>query len=131
MEKEFIAFEQANILKELGFDEPCLGAYMGEKLVILGDSIIQMDITAHEAYNYVKAPLFQQAFRWIRKKYGVTHFITTGGDGCEKYFNYIIPTCYLKNISEDKKSMSYNKNGAFNSYEEAEIACLKKIINII
>jgi hypothetical protein len=30
MEKEFIPYKQALALKELGFDEPCLGWYLPE-----------------------------------------------------------------------------------------------------
>lgn len=68
MEKEFVTYDIALKLKELGFDEECLGAYMGHKLVIVGDNLIQTNVTAYEANNYIKAPLWQQVIDWCDSK---------------------------------------------------------------
>lgn len=65
MEKEFVTYDIALKLKELGFDEECLGAYMGHKLVIVGDNLIQTNVTAYEANNYIKAPLWQQVWSFL------------------------------------------------------------------
>jgi hypothetical protein len=39
MSKEFIPYEQALELKELGFDEPCLAVYRGGSLYGSGTSV--------------------------------------------------------------------------------------------
>ena len=41
MEKEFIPYEQALALKELGFDEPCL-VYITQKINLLAGIIIKI-----------------------------------------------------------------------------------------
>jgi len=52
MNKEFIPYEQALALKELGFDEPC----MSSRDMNNGEGLIQI-------------PLYQQAFRWFREEH--------------------------------------------------------------
>ena len=59
MNKEFVPYEQALALKELGFDEPCFGYYdEGGNLYT-------------EMVEVLKAPLYQQAFRFFREKHNV------------------------------------------------------------
>ena len=59
MNKEFVKYEQALALKELGFDEPCIGYYdEGGNLYT-------------EMVEVLKAPLYQQAFRWFRENHGL------------------------------------------------------------
>ena len=68
----------------------------------------------------VSAPLYQQAFRWFREKYKM-HIINP--DFGSK-FQYKIFNLHL--LKQGKES---GKTG-FNTYEEAELACLKKLIKI-
>ena len=116
MNKEFVSYEQALALKELGFNEPCLALY-----VPLKDSIYELEIGQSnpnkKKNKLVSAPTFSQAFRWFREKYGLGHMIS--GIGCETFLVYLI-----------------NKNGIITianakTYEEAEQACLDKLIEII
>jgi len=103
MNNEFIPYKQALDLKELGFDEYCFFDYNNE------GEITNVGI--------IPAPLHQQAFRWFRKKYGLC--------------------IVIKPIDDKKLELGYNltKNGLIMSphltYEEAELACLKKLIEII
>ena len=104
MEKEFIPYEQALDLKELGFDEPCLNFYFR------GEALIEMKATHtfKEDSECVKAPLYQQAFRWFREKYNLKEQYGT-------FPHHTIITNYL--IDGGKE-------------EEAELECLKKLIEI-
>jgi hypothetical protein len=77
MNKEFIPYELALELKELGFDEPCFRFY-SEKYTI--DSKTGGDIKTGEFYltdrpktkpMRCSAPLYQQAFRWLYQKLGI------------------------------------------------------------
>jgi len=98
MEKEFIPYEQALELKELGFDELCLFYYSdNEALRIYHQSEIYDDL--------IGAPLYQQAFRWFREKYDL----------------YI-------SIVHYENGYSINDLRRFDTYEEAELACLKELI---
>jgi len=65
MEKEFIPYEQALALKELGFNEPCLGYYI--ELRNPQEGILTID-KCENNIDGVLAPLYQQAFRWFREK---------------------------------------------------------------
>jgi len=63
MESLFVLYEIALALKELGFDEPCLGYY---------DKTQTFHLCSFQNMNdkgFVSAPLYQQAFRWFREKY--------------------------------------------------------------
>jgi hypothetical protein len=119
MENEFVNYTQALELKELGFDEPCFGYYDEDKYLF---TVREQDSVESE---WLKAPLYQQAFRWFREKCGL----------------YGIPEeRTLNNFSYQVKS---NKEGAitfivyggyplnFKSYKEAELACLVKLIEIV
>ena len=99
MNKEFIPYEQALELKDLGFDEECMFSYK--------QTLLQVE---------VPAPLYQQAFRWFRDVYGLYSFIFC----CDEGFGY-----------ETYKEGVFQINEPFNTYEEAELACLNRLIEIV
>jgi hypothetical protein len=138
MEKEFITYEQALALKELEFDEPCIAFYYNKtKFLKLGDNpnyLINKRkasyVFGNEKYDVTLAPLYQQAFRWFREKYDLWSCI-------QKYPTLENPNrCYYElkgnNINTDKnESPNSYMSGWFDSYEKAELNCLKKLIEII
>lgn len=64
LEKEFVPYDQALALKELGFDEPCFGFYNDmENNKPMGGNF------PCDGRN--SAPLYQQAFRWLYQKLGI------------------------------------------------------------
>ena len=122
MNKEFIPYEQALELKELGFNEPCMG-YFDTRLE---HQIGNFDFTEIKGYNEsvsALSPLYQQAFRWFREKYDIACYIetkslTTGGNT----YDYTI----LINEGE-----IWDDGKRWRTYEEAELACLKKLIELV
>ena len=111
MKNEFIPYEQAVALKELGFDEPCFG-YRAE-----GDDVM----IKHIPHCVISAPTFSQAFRWFREKHGLVGIIKFGTND----FTYNV-------YNEDGMGLLTKESLNFNStYEEAELACLKKLIEIV
>ena len=114
MNKEFVPYELAVKLKQLGFDEPCFAYYKdmkGEK-VLLYDS---MDFDGE-----CNAPLYQQAFRWFREKYDLVGIVKFGTND----FTYNI-------YSDDGIGLLTKESLGFNgTYEEAELSCLTKLIKI-
>ena len=107
MKNEFVKYEQALALKELGFDEPCLGYYdEGGNLYT-------------EMVEVLKAPLYQQAFRWFREKHKIVAAITVRNDD----FDYTIFIPWNIEYYED--------NTKYNTYEEAEQACMNNVIEIV
>ena len=115
MNKEFIPYEQSLALKELGFDEPCLAYYDAEK-------VFKFPGTTMCNRNFldlltVTTPLYQQAFRWFREKYDLGHMIN--GIGHESFIMNIAGVLHIFNAF------------AFKTYEEAELACLEKLIELV
>ncbi len=108
MNKEFIPYEQALELKELGFDEKCFQIYNHN-----GFYDGWSNIPKHLMKTFIDAPLYQQAFRWFREKYGLHQHIeyVNVADRYEGWVSGIMFDC--------------------KTYEEAELACLKKLIKII
>ena len=114
MEKEFVPYEIALALKELGFDEPCFASYVKES----------KEFTTRGFADFYKeqqiyAPLYQQAFRWFREKYGIKNYVY---EVLEERFVFVTYT----NPLDYKMSSTYHT-----TYEEAELECLKKLIKIV
>jgi hypothetical protein len=123
MESLFCPYEQALSLKELGFDEPCFGCY-DEKAVfgLTVMSIKQYYTNSKEDTWNCAAPLYQQAFRWFRKKYGLYFSI--------QYFQYD-EWCLQITTKKEDTVFNYKSIDGFKTYEEAELACLQKLIEIV
>ena len=64
MNKEFVTYEQALALKELGFDEECMAGYDKEDNTLYIAYLINAGVQFNSHY-YDKAPLKQQVFRWL------------------------------------------------------------------
>jgi hypothetical protein len=72
MKEQFVSYQIAKKLKELGFNEPCLGEWQnlktGVNLVIdEEDRIFDVAVLGAE----IKAPLRQQALDWLRDKHKI------------------------------------------------------------
>jgi hypothetical protein len=114
MEKEFAPYEPSSELKELGFDEPCLDFYDDNKELFynhenkekihIGDS--------------VKAPLYQQAFRFFREKYQIDSWIYPNLNG-------------LYSVSIVRRGVGLGKVSEYQTYPEAELACLLNLIELV
>ena len=118
MKREFVPYELAVKLKALGFDESCLKSYGTDGLLNQNDHTM-----------YLSAPLFQQAFRFFREKYNLYSSINIYND---KWL------CVIKSIVSSENEVSgyivdtiNNGHPTFNTYEEAELNCLQKLIEIV
>ena len=113
MGKEFIQYEQALALKELGFNEPCFAWY--------GPTGIFNDWDKTDTI----APLYQQAFRWFREKYNIPCKIEASQKDLtvNKYH-------YFYQIMTDTHIVGFGIEYDL-TYEEAELECLKKLIEIV
>jgi hypothetical protein len=129
MQKEFIPYEQAFDLESIGFDiRPDFGnqtsLYNKEGIRIMYINYGVMGSGLDEGYIY--APTFSQAFRWLLDK----HYL----------YGIIIPTITMywtfktTTVIQDMVEVPpYNHVHAYDysSREEAELACLKKLIEIV
>jgi len=120
MTKEFTPYDRALKLKELGFDEPCFGYYLAGNLLITND-----DVYNSTSIPVIKAPLFQQAFRWFREKHGVSVYVSPLEDGSAFY--HMVYT----NINVPYSNRICSLPSKWNTYEEAGNDCLDKLIEIV
>jgi len=126
MKEEFIPYEEALALKELGFDEPCFGRYYYKELYPMLNPQSEETELVFEFGQYIKqtevtilTPLYQQAFRWFREK--------GYNNGIVPYYDYYY--YHIKDFNNDKEYDTRTPVEA--TYEEAELACLKKLIEIV
>ena len=118
MEKEFIPYEQALALKELGFKYVSTIFAYDEAGELYTRSGIPHDFNIR---GLLSAPSFSQAFRWFREKYRL--------DGKPEYFLNNFYCFIINDMKQDDTSRRLFTE--FPSYEEAELECLKKLISII
>ena len=138
IEKEFAPYTEALELKQLGFDEHCL-AWYGPSGKFLADITIGYEKTDW-LYNQQDmdnpreciAPTYSQAFRWFREKHKLHSHISLGisdeqdRSGLE-YDEYIYVIEGLSELEYD----NYGESSFYKTPEEAELACLKKLIEIV
>jgi hypothetical protein len=132
MNKEFIPYEQALQLKELEFNEPCFGYYNGQGNYIGEEGKMNSNCNKLGMHGaYCTAPLYQQAFRWFREKYNLRGFI--GFRPNVKQFDCHVYDMSLsgKEYVKQRTMEEFNKDPKVGTYEEAELACLIKLIEIV
>jgi len=114
MEKEFVTYEQALALQKLGvyIQPPVYCCYQKTPvLMILPSAMTTFDIIA---------PLKSQVFRWFREKRNLIGLIESGYDNGINMFSYVI-----WRGSFDDWIGTYR-----DTYEEAENACINKLIEM-
>jgi hypothetical protein len=121
MTKEFVPYELALKLKQLSFDDPCFGRYYNEEFELDHGVWNSLDVE-----HIIAAPTFSQAFRWLLKEYNL--------------YAIIIPTVTMHwtfktmTVVEDIVEVPPYDHVDANDYgtrEEAELACLVKLIEIV
>jgi hypothetical protein len=121
MEKEFVSYEQALQLKELGFDEPTSFYWENNtiKPLPMKDEVGGFHFNRYtNNVDWISAPLKQQVLRWFRDKYNLVSWVYIGN--VDRYFYTII---------ENGRFVVDHK--VYPTYEEAEDACINKLIEII
>ena len=121
---EFVPYELAfKLVYDLGFKEKCLATI---------DQVNDLHIKGTKSsprgamlYDIVDCPTFSQAFRWFREKYGLA----------SQFAYYHVPKWTFEileftdiKMTPSKIVVEYSKP---RTYEEAETACLEKLIEII
>jgi hypothetical protein len=123
MENNFVSYEIALELKELGFDEKCLAIYSNANrktgLYTLKEFRLKLIKQYSQENKGVKAPLFQEVFDWFREKHKLHSTITS-----------ISQESWQWHITKPGESLGKVFDEDFYSYEEARLACLQKLIEI-
>jgi hypothetical protein len=134
IEQEFVPYEEAFALKELGFNESCFGYWKSKNWLI-------QEKTRTDGYTHAdqecSAPLYQQAFRWFREKYKLHYSIDYE---CSQHdhkwgYNYTIYN-YSQVVKTNEEYIQSNPiapagEWVYETHEEAELECLKKLIELV
>lgn len=134
MNKEFVSYEQGLALKELGFDESCVMYWRpemdGSMHLWHHDDAYFWDATGSNNSDNAKwvtctAPLYQQAFRWFREKYKLIAYPQWRIDNT---WDITIQQLDGYGLLSGQTTLSVIKKS---TYEEAESACLDKLIQLL
>ena len=114
MTKDFIPYELALVLKELGFNEPCIRGWDGfGKIWYHPDSDVVLD-----------NPTFSQAFRFFRDNFNLEPQVKSWKEKGGIVWHYSI-----QKIGEP--SIFRSSDCAVDSHDEAQLICLQKLIQIV
>ncbi len=128
MNNEFVSYEIALKLKELGYNEPCLTYYYELTSNLRTHLAIDMNnawtYSGNTNFGFTLAPLYQQVFKWLRNKYDIDISINT------IYSKYNENTSKKYRVVIDNKTVFTNV-GFYDTYEEAQKECILDLISII
>lgn len=123
MTQEFVPYTEALSLKKLEFDEYCVAIFSNNNKLSVDDGFYKQE-NYHK--DTVLAPTFSQAFKWLLKKHNL--------------YAVIIPTVTMywtfktMTIVEDMIEVPPYKHvdaNDYRTYEEAELASLRKLIEMV
>ena len=141
MEKEFVPYEQSLGFNELGFNEPCFGWFRSTLIPSnFTEYFLETEFGMNESPSdwvnsncldkACSAPLYRQAFRWFREKYNLHAEPYTSDMGAIEYCFQIRDLYSEKYIYDNFVGSGSSYSGTFNTPEESELECLKKLIEI-
>jgi len=127
MEKDFVNYDIALEMKQLGFDEPCFAVYENKKWFLV-EVKNEMSYESCLKLDVFPAPTFSQCFRFFREKYKL-HQNIEQYYGEKFYFN-------IKDMVHPRRWDEYpvkilKEFNESDSQEEAELAAIVKLIEIV
>ena len=122
LEKHFVNYQQAMYLKSIGFDEPCFGWYEhnGNFYYCYQEGLVPPSPSKKLIKGCCLAPLKSQVFEWFREKYELHSTITS-----------ISQESWQWHIQKPGQQLGKLYNEDFYTYEEAESACIDKLIELL
>ena len=120
LEKDFLEYQEALELKQLGFDENCF--YV--KIISNPEFVYtpsDYDDYPEQKEKEVLIPTYSQAFRWFRENHKLIAGIFPNNHSLQDN------TSYIGYVGKFKKG----NVEVYETYEEAELGCLKKLIEIV
>lgn len=125
----FIPYEEAKQLKELGFNEPCFKFYYN-------DGELSDNYPTTEMLNYINcnfsdsslsnkhlflcsSPLWQQAWEFFREK------------GIQSFFDFEYNDGFLYYFKWCNKYGEWDVSPRYTTHEEAQLECLRTLIKLV
>lgn len=130
--KDFVPYELALELKNIGFDDECLGWYWTSDAKILNLGSLYKWCKKPE--RFLAVPTYSQAFRFFREKYDIHYSINRERSQHDHKWGYNW-SLYNHSGLFDEYLTSHPDAPAgeweFETHEEAELACLAKMIGLV
>ena len=123
---DFVPYELALELKQLGFDEPCFASIDQTDFIHIKGT--EYPIRGAMIYDTIDCPTYSQAFRWFRDKHQLIHHMYWV---YKKMYDGVDWIFHIKGINMINNNVVPHDETRFETYEEAELECLKKLIKII
>lgn len=123
MNELFVPYIEASQLKELGFNLPCFAVYDLEYQVKWS---IDKPFFKNDSIGYTLRPLYTQAFKFFRDNFGLYQHIQRIS---ENWYTPVLSASgkfRLGHIGQE-----FSNRYKFNTHEEAELECLRKLIQIV
>lgn len=143
MIEQFIPYHEALELEKLGFNQPCILAlswtndtdrYTKQRYkpraYLMGSTEIEYDFSKFKiefANNYsteIRVPTFSQAFKFFREKCNLI-------PNLQYYGNWNFEIFRVTELAEPIDDLDINYTFKGGTYEEAELECLVKLIDIV
>lgn len=151
MKEQFVTYEIALALKELGFDEPCLTTFDEDgrlqSIYNIDESSTYdeefMDDTPDKLYcskrsvysDYAIAPLWQQVEDWLREKHSLFIEIELTDNTCEKHYQYCVVDSKNREYHDedmiDQATRRYNFKDKYEAYSKAREAAVLMAIELL
>ena len=131
MKKEFVPYELALELRRLGFDEPCFGFYERNQELIIQECLIT---DFHGDSLQCVAPTYSQAFRWFRENYDIHYSIDRECSQHDHKWGYNWSLYNYTGIFDEYLTSHPDAPAGewvYETHEEAELACLRKLIETV
>ena len=141
MENQFVTKYQSICLKDLGFEEPCLGYWRNENLpkpITICKYTTKEDMeyevnNQDEHHNFKNiialAPLFQQVFDWFREKHnlnGVVHYYNN-----LKKWGFSVYSLEMNGKEYIEFTKKEDRSIKFDSFHDARLECVNELIRRI
>lgn len=125
LEEDFVPYEEAIALRELGFNKPCMGVFALDKngFERCGRKTLWTDVFD----TWVKTPTWKVAFKWFRENKGLYGTIVPQ---IQKKFHYDIWRIFDENNSPILSERVIFSNRGYKTPEKAELECLRELIKI-
>jgi len=124
MTQEFVSYEQALALKELGFDEPCFGLFTRlNNQLLIKEMPDQQE--CEQYFGGILAPTFSQTLRWFRNQ----DFIIDISSDENRYYGQNNKNCQYSYCISFSEATIFSD--LYDSYEEAETSCIDKLIELL
>ena len=132
IEKDFVPYNEALALKELEFDEPCIQQYSYDGAIMFcvnswGQPRFKTnkESLSDSGGDCISAPTFSQAFRFFREKYDLQYTITWNKHYSKNPYQWEVRKSW-----RDEPIIPYGIGGMSETYEQAELECLRKLIEL-